>query len=85
MSAAEGLSAGERLTAFSFMLDEILTLRDVEQGLDRMNRLGSNKVTVDIEADDNREGRSKLIVKNEPQGNTNVGATLDKLDNTATP
>ena len=39
LSRVEGLKAGEKATAFPFLEGKILNLRDLEQGLDQMNRL----------------------------------------------
>ncbi|MCL1889041.1 MAG: ShlB/FhaC/HecB family hemolysin secretion/activation protein [Desulfovibrionaceae bacterium] len=84
LSAIEGLKGGERATAFPFMLEKVLNLREVEQGLDQMNRLGSNKATVTIEADETREGYSRLIIKNEAQKRTSLGVTFDSFGSSST-
>jgi hemolysin activation/secretion protein len=73
----ESLSAGERATAFPWLRGEILNIRDIEQGLDQMNRLGANKASMDIKATPSHDGVSDIIITNEPQGNTALGATLD--------
>ena len=84
LSRVEGLKAGEKASAFPFLEGKILNLRDLEQGLDQMNRLGSNRASLDIAADESQNGYSRLIIKNEPQGRTNLGLTLDNHGSTST-
>lgn len=49
--------------AFPGLAGEILNLRDIEQGLDQLNRLASNDATIDIQPG-RTEGTSRLVVAN---------------------
>ena len=71
LSKVEGLGLGQVLTAFPFMIGGVLNLRDIEQGIDQLNRLPSNSATMDIKPDDKNE-YSKLEVKNKPKGTTRL-------------
>ncbi|MEP7244261.1 MAG: ShlB/FhaC/HecB family hemolysin secretion/activation protein [Gammaproteobacteria bacterium] len=55
-----------------------LNLRDLEQGLDQINRLQSNHATVDIEPGD-APGASRIVIHNESQRAFHFGATLDSM------
>ena len=72
VSKIEGLKKGESLTAFPSIADKILNIRDVEQGLDQINRLPSNQTTMDIKADEEINDHSKIIISNQPKGRTGV-------------
>lgn len=50
---------------FPFLKDNILNLRDIEQGLDQFNRLSSNNSTVDISS-------KKIIIKNQKSRKYNL-------------
>ena len=61
---------GDRMqaaTAFAGMLDESVYLRDIEQGLDQINRLQSVRATMKIEPVRNRPGSSRLLVQSVAQ------------------
>jgi len=53
-------------TAFPDMREQIIHIRDIEQGLDQMNRLASNRATMNIEPVKDRPGYSKIIIQNTP-------------------
>jgi hemolysin activation/secretion protein len=80
----EGVEGGERATAFPWLRGEILNIRDIEQGLDQMNRLGSNKASMDIKAAPAQDGVSDIEIKNELKGRSNIGATLDNFGTDST-
>ncbi|WP_428634948.1 ShlB/FhaC/HecB family hemolysin secretion/activation protein [Sedimenticola sp.] len=52
--------------AFPGMRDEIINIRDIEQGLDQINRLQSNRATMGIEPVKGKPGYSDIMVKNKP-------------------
>ncbi len=52
-------------TAFPGFKSKILNLRDIEQGLDQINRLSSNNATMKLYPGE-MQGGSKLVVKNQP-------------------
>jgi hemolysin activation/secretion protein len=80
----EGLTGGERVTAFPWLSGEILNIRDIEQGLDQMNRLGANKASMDVKAAQGQDAVSDIVISNDPQGNTNLAATLDNYGTDST-
>ncbi len=51
-------------TAFPFFKDRIFNLRDIEQGLEQMNRLASNYATMDIKPGDS-EGKTIVGINNQ--------------------
>jgi hemolysin activation/secretion protein len=80
----EGLTGGERVTAFPWLSGDILNIRDIEQGLDQMNRLGANKASMDVKAAPGQDAVSNIVIKNEPQGNTKLGANIDNYGTEST-
>lgn len=62
---------------------EPLNLRDLEQGLDQINRLQSNRATVDIVPGETA-GTSRVIVHNEAARALHFGATLDNMGQEST-
>lgn len=83
LSKVEGLGLGQVITAFPFMIGSVLNLRDIEQGIDQLNRLPSNSATMDIKPDDKNE-YSKLEVKNEPKGTTRLTFFTDNAGSEST-
>ena len=58
---------GERMqisTAFPSMIDETIFIRDVEQGLDQINRLLSNRASMTMEPVKNKPGYTDILIKN---------------------
>jgi len=51
-------------TAFPSMIDEVIFIRDVEQGLDQMNRLQSNRASMTMEPVKNKPGRTDILINN---------------------
>lgn len=77
---ADSVSVG---TAFPGVEGRILNLRDLEQGLDQINRLGSNNATLDIEPG-SEAGASVVVIRNHP-GNryfASLGADSSGSDST---
>jgi hemolysin activation/secretion protein len=62
---------------------EPLNLRDLEQGLDQINRLQSNRATVDIEPGSS-PGASHIVIRNESERALHFGATFDSMGQEAT-
>jgi hemolysin activation/secretion protein len=52
-------------TAFGFFEGNLLNLRDVEQGLDQINRLASSNATIELEPG-TKEGYTVIIINNRP-------------------
>lgn len=53
------------LNAFPGVKGRILNLRDLEQGIDQINRLASNNAQLDIQPGD-KSGASRVLVRNKP-------------------
>ncbi|QXF36133.1 peptide transporter [Photorhabdus luminescens] len=67
--------------AFPNMIGKSLNLRDIEQGLEQLNRLSSQKVTIDIKPSEKPE-YSDVILKKISKNKLNIDAELEiELDN----
>jgi hemolysin activation/secretion protein len=53
-------------TAFPFLIGKPLNLRDIEQGLDQLNRLSSSRATMQI-VPGSKDGYSKIVISNAPE------------------
>jgi hemolysin activation/secretion protein len=51
--------------AFPFMKGKVLNLRDIEQGLDQLNRLSSSAATMQLVPGD-KQGGTKVVITNKP-------------------
>ncbi|MFW9081267.1 ShlB/FhaC/HecB family hemolysin secretion/activation protein [Pseudomonas sp. P2757] len=71
--------------AFPGMLGKPLNLRDLEQGLDQLNRLRSVDLTADI-APGSQPGASKIILRSRTSGQSRwtLGAGIDNLGSAST-
>lgn len=63
VDAIDGVTKSEAFTAFPQMIGEILDLRDIEQGLEQINRLSSNSATMAITAGE-KDGESVIMIEN---------------------
>ncbi|QEI05319.1 ShlB/FhaC/HecB family hemolysin secretion/activation protein [Pigmentiphaga aceris] len=70
-------------TAFPGMLGQPLNLRDVEQGLDQINRLLSNDARMSIEPG-SEAGASVLVIANEPKKRWRVNLSADNTGSAST-
>lgn len=70
-------------TVFPGLVGKVLNLRDIEQGLDQINRLSSNKATMAI-APGEQAGGSTVVIKNTPTDRLFANVTLDNLGSTST-
>ena len=70
-------------TAFPGMLGQPLNLRDVEQGLDQINRLLSNDARMSIEPG-SEAGASVLVITNEPKKRWRVNVSADNTGSAGT-
>ncbi|MDR2572813.1 MAG: ShlB/FhaC/HecB family hemolysin secretion/activation protein [Desulfovibrio sp.] len=61
--AESTMNVRQFMTIFPFMKGSALNLRDIEQGLDQLNRLPSNRATMRIEPGA-RPGASKVLISN---------------------
>lgn len=61
----ESARALEMLFAFPGVIDHPLNLRDIEQGLDQLNRLRSNNASMALEPGTG-QGATRVVVKNQP-------------------
>lgn len=62
--------------AFPSLTGKILNIREIEQGLDQMNRLASNNATVEF-LPGTLENSSKVIIKNKPNKTRRIRAGYD--------
>ena len=75
--------AGRAGTAFPDMVGLLVNLRDIEQGLDQLNRLRSNSATIELEAGEN-PGSSVLSVARSKGKNWYVTLGFDDLGSSST-
>ena len=79
-----GITEAERKTAFPWVLGSILNLRDIEQGLDQMNRLSSNHAKMEIKANEDANGTSQVVITNEKESPTSYSVYTDNLGSKST-
>jgi hemolysin activation/secretion protein len=72
-----------RFTAFPCEAGDILQLRDLEQGLDQMNRVPSANARMQLHPGD-QQGESKVLISNEPKGEYRFYAGYDNLGQSST-
>ncbi|MEM7775303.1 MAG: ShlB/FhaC/HecB family hemolysin secretion/activation protein [Pseudomonadota bacterium] len=70
-------------TAFPGLIGKPLNLRDIEQGLDQINRLRSNNATIVLEPG-KRQGETTLAITNQPMKRWHVTLGLDNFGTRAT-
>ena len=66
-------------TAFPDTIEQIIHIRDIEQGLDQINRLASNRATMNIEPVMGKPGYSKIFINNTPVNRHRFYIGLDNL------
>ncbi|MFT4302718.1 MAG: ShlB/FhaC/HecB family hemolysin secretion/activation protein [Desulfovibrio sp.] len=83
MSPKSTMASKQLLSVFPFVKGSVLNLRDIEQGLDQMNRLPSNRATMSI-APGTQLGSSKVIIDNIQERTWRPSVGFDNLgqDNT---
>lgn len=69
--------------AFPGVKDNILNLRDLEQGIEQINRLASNNALLDIQPGE-QPGESVIIVHNEPSSRMHFNIGYDNLGDPVT-
>lgn len=82
-SVDKSLSARQLYGAFPANDGDILSLRDLEQGLEQLNRLQQNRAEMDIEPGA-RQGASTVAVRNVPGGRFHGGAGINNSGSEAT-
>jgi len=70
-------------TAFPFIPGKPLNLRDIEQGLDQVNRLQSNRATMEISPGE-EAGASVVTIINTPSIPVSISGTIDNLGGLST-
>jgi hemolysin activation/secretion protein len=83
MNDRPGEYKGQIITAFPNMKNNPVNLRDIEQGLDQLNRLRSNNANIELKAG-KKPGSTILSVKNEHSKRWYGSVTSDNLGSTAT-
>jgi hemolysin activation/secretion protein len=69
--------------AFPLQKGRILNLRNIEQGLDQMNKLQSNNVTMDVRPGD-KDGGSVVHIKNQKGNDTHITMGYDNAGSDST-
>ncbi|MDF3024190.1 MAG: hemolysin [Alphaproteobacteria bacterium] len=69
--------------AFPFVNDRVLNLRDIEQGLDQVNRLQSNNAAIDI-VPGAKVGESTIVVRNEAGKRWHLNTSADNYGSKST-
>jgi len=77
------LPSANLTTAFPALAGKPLNLRDIEQGLDQINRLSSNAATMEI-SPGKEAGASVVTIKNEPTFPVHASAGVDNLGGLST-
>jgi hemolysin activation/secretion protein len=72
----EPAGSASAASAFPGVVGEVLNLRDLEQGLDQINRLASNSAKVDIEPGE-EPGESRVVIRNQPRKPWLANASVD--------
>lgn len=70
-------------TAFPRRVGKPLNLRDFEQGLDQLNRLGSNQATLDV-LPGAEAGGSEVVIRNQPTRRWRGGVSYDNYGSSST-
>lgn len=70
-------------TAFPGFIDRPLNLRAVEQGLDQINRLASNRATLELQPG-SEPGATVLVVRNQPQRRLQASLSTDNHGSAST-
>lgn len=70
-------------TAFPGLKGKVLNIRDIEQGLDQINRLGSNGATMELQPSEH-PGLTNILIRNQPRHRVSGGLTLDNYGSPST-
>jgi len=70
-------------TAFPGLKGKVLNIRDIEQGLDQINRLGSNSATMELQPSEH-PGLTNILIRNQPRHRVSGGLTLDNYGSPST-
>lgn len=79
----DGARSANLATAFPRRVGKPLNLRDFEQGLDQLNRLGSNHATLDI-LPGAEPGGSEVVIRNQPTRRWRGGLSYDNHGSSST-
>ncbi|MCW8901488.1 MAG: ShlB/FhaC/HecB family hemolysin secretion/activation protein, partial [Gammaproteobacteria bacterium] len=71
-------------TAFPFMVGEVLYIRDIEQGLEQMNRLASNQAKMDIVPVKDKPGYGQINIKTQHDNRYRYYLGFDNLGSEST-
>lgn len=78
-----GRDRSQVAAAFPFLTGKPLNIRDLDQGLEQINRLGSNNATLEILPGEEEQG-SRIQIKNEPVKRISATVSLDNLGTEST-
>ena len=74
----------QKFFAFGSTKDKTVNLRDIEQGLDQMNRLSSNDAKMDIVPSDSQDGHSDIIINNQVKNISKPSIGINNSGNAST-
>jgi hemolysin activation/secretion protein len=78
-----GAKSVSLLNVFPGVEGRVLNLRDLEQGIDQINRLSSNRAQLDIQPGD-KPGASRVVVRNQPVSPWHLSLSNDNQGSTST-
>lgn len=70
-------------SAFPGLSGRVLNIRDIEQGLDQINRLGSNSATMELQPS-HEPGLTNVVIQNAPRDRVNSGFSIDNYGSPST-
>lgn len=70
-------------TAFPGLKGQVLNIRDIEQGLDQINRLRSNNATMELQPSD-EPGLTNILIRNQPGSRLSGALSLDNYGSPST-
>ena len=70
---------------FPFLKGKLLNLKDIEQGVDQLNRLRSNQVTIDLLPDPKKIGGTILVIKNQKEKTGSLSMRYDNYSQDTVP
>jgi hemolysin activation/secretion protein len=79
----EGVGSVSIRNIFPGVEGKILNLRDLEQGIDQINRLSSNNAKLDIQPGES-PGESTVVVHNQPKSRFHFGVSIDNQGQNST-
>lgn len=83
IALSDGQAGVYLATAFPGLKGRVLNIRDIEQGLDQINRLRSNGATMELQPSE-QPGLTNILIRNQPGNRVSGGLTLDNYGSPST-